>query len=56
VQGRVEPIGALNYSYAMKLINKTSKTRSSRGEYTYSLSSSGVIENITLQGAARTIN
>jgi hypothetical protein len=56
VQGRIEPIAPISYSYRTQLINRSSKTRSSRGEYTYSFSSSGVIENITQRGGRRAIN
>jgi hypothetical protein len=62
VQGRVESIdkffvvGGQFVSPAVKLINKTSKSRTSRGEYTYSLSSSGTIDSITATGFQRTTN
>jgi hypothetical protein len=68
VRGRVEAIGTADTRFfflpnaggiaipTSKVINRTSKTRSSLGEYTYSLSSSGVIESVTRTGADRTIN
>jgi hypothetical protein len=66
VQGRIAAIDGGNVNYfvsggsivvpKLQLINKSSTTRSSRGEYTYSFSSSGTIESITRTGFARTIN
>lgn len=37
------------------LVNKSSTSRTSRGEYTYSYSSSGTIESVTRTGFARTV-
>lgn len=68
VQGRVESItskgsdtmffvvGGKAVLPSVRLINKTSKSRTSRGEYTYSLSSSGTIDSITTTGFQRTTN
>ena len=66
VQGRITAIDgrALKFALAgggivvpkIQFVNRTRTTRSSRGEYTYSLSSSGTIESITQTGLARTIN
>jgi hypothetical protein len=65
VQGRITALDGSNVNYfvsggaivlpTLKLINKSSTTRSSRGEYTYNLSSSGIIDNITREGMARTV-
>lgn len=57
VVGRVEPIGRLPWGYKPTTIDRTSKTRSSRGEYTFRKSSSGIINNIVLTSTLpRTIN
>jgi hypothetical protein len=68
VQGRVESltyrgsdsgvfvVGGKAVLPSVRLINKTSKSRTSRGEYTYSLSSSGTIDSITTTGFQRTTN
>ena len=57
VQGRVEPIdNSLGFGTVVTLENRRSYTRNSRGEYTYQLSSSGVIKNVEYRGSARTIN
>jgi hypothetical protein len=53
VQGRVEGVSFFGRP-AVKLLTKTSKSRSSRGEYTFSVSSSGIIENIERGGGQST--
>ena len=40
----------------VRLVNKSSKTRTSRGEYTFSYASSGTIESVSRTGFARSIN
>jgi hypothetical protein len=57
VKGRIERIGGVSFPFGYKetTIDRTSKTRSSRGEYTYRISSSGVISNFETTLPARTI-
>lgn len=51
IQGRVEGVRG----YQMKLVERTSKRRDSRGEYTFSKSSSGTIESFTADGGQITL-
>jgi hypothetical protein len=51
IQGRVEGVRG----YQMKLVERTSKRRDRRGEYTFSKSSSGTIESFTADGGQITL-
>ena len=57
VKGRIELIDGklIPYAYTATTVVRKSKTYSSRGEYTYRVSSSGVINNITSTGGQRTL-
>jgi hypothetical protein len=58
VKGRIELIkGALYlpYEYTATVIERSSKSRNSRGEYTFKASSTGVIADISRDGGRRTI-
>jgi len=52
IQGRVEGVGG---RYKVKLVERTSKRRDSRGEFTFSKSSSGTIESFTQDGGQITL-
>jgi hypothetical protein len=52
IRGRVEGVGG---DYKIKLVERTSKRRDSRGEFTFSKSSSGTIESFTQSGGQITL-